>query len=69
MVLDIIENYQCFSEKLFQCVKKDQRCPARSLDSMISDPTKELLEKRRAVKRDNMKNVVSTGLLGGGLED
>lgn len=52
-----VEDYQCVAEKLLQCPKKAERTHPRRIDPRVAKATKELLQKRRIIKRDHINNV------------
>lgn len=54
---ELDEDYHHLTEKILQCAKKAQCQRPRQLDSRISEATRELLAKRRDMKRDKTTNV------------
>lgn len=61
MVVDIEEGNQCFAEKFLQCAKKS----ANMLSTAGGfEAVTELSEKRRAMKRDNIRNAEYSFLCG-----
>lgn len=64
MAANIKEDNQCFTEKVLQYAKKPEHAQPSRIDSWFFEATKDLLERRKAIKRDNIRIVEHSILCG-----